>query len=59
MKNVFNEAVLTNPEEVKGGTLFLLSWLFGGYRSYGYGGGYGGGNNCGCNGGSRGGYSKW
>lgn len=57
MKNLFNEAQITNPAEVKGGTLFLLSWLFGGYRSYGYGG------SCGCGGSygysSKKSYSKW
>ena len=60
MKNLFNDAVVTNPEEVKGGTLFLLAWLFGGF--YGYGGSKGG---HGSYGGSKGGYggsksySKW
>lgn len=56
MKNLFNEAVVSNPQEVKGGTLFLLSWLFGGFgksKSYGGGHGHGGGHGGGCKCGSK------
>lgn len=36
MKNSFNDAVIAKPEEVKGGTLWLLGWGRSySYRSYG------------------------
>jgi bacteriocin-like protein len=42
--------VLSKKEmkQVGGGTLWLLSWLFGGWGRKSYGGNQGGGSNCGC-----------